>query len=162
MNIFFLDKNPQTAAQYHCNKHVCKMILESAQLLSTSHNVLGRGGPLRTTHINHPCNVWVRASDLHYKWLFALYVNLLEEYKLRYHKIHSYDKLVKSLIDPADNIPEGGWIDPPQCMPMQYKCDDTVQAYRNYYIGEKASFARWTKRNIPSWFKEQNVNQSYK
>ena len=36
MNIFFLDKTPYKSAQYLCDKHVVKMILESAQMLSTA------------------------------------------------------------------------------------------------------------------------------
>jgi len=35
MNIFYLDKDPVKAAQYSCDKHVVKMILESAQMLCT-------------------------------------------------------------------------------------------------------------------------------
>ena len=34
----------------------------------------------------------------------------------------------------------------------QYRGDDVVEAYRRYYAGEKAGFARWTNRNIPQWF----------
>lgn len=40
MNIFFLDLDPKTCAQYHCDKHVVKMIVEYGQLLSTAHRVL--------------------------------------------------------------------------------------------------------------------------
>jgi hypothetical protein len=29
MNIFFLDENPKLSAQYHVDKHVVKMILET-------------------------------------------------------------------------------------------------------------------------------------
>jgi hypothetical protein len=36
MNIFFLDKNPQKAAEYLCDKHVPKMLLESSQMLCTA------------------------------------------------------------------------------------------------------------------------------
>ena len=39
MNIFYLDKDPKVAAQMMCDKHIVKMILESAQLLSTCHRV---------------------------------------------------------------------------------------------------------------------------
>jgi len=37
-------------------------------------------------------------------------------------------------------------------MPDQYKSQDAVEAYRNYYLGEKAGFAKWTNREIPEWF----------
>ena len=37
MNIFVLDRDPEVAARYHCDKHVCKMILEAGQMLCTAH-----------------------------------------------------------------------------------------------------------------------------
>ena len=37
MNIFHLDKNPIKCAEYHCDKHVVKMILETSQMLSTAY-----------------------------------------------------------------------------------------------------------------------------
>lgn len=40
MNIFVLDLSPTIAATFHCDKHVVKMIVEYAQLLSTAHRVL--------------------------------------------------------------------------------------------------------------------------
>ena len=40
MNVFFLDRNPKLAAEYHLDKHVVKMIQEYAQLLSTAHRLL--------------------------------------------------------------------------------------------------------------------------
>ena len=40
MNIFILDKNPITAAQMLCDRHVPKMIVESGQMLSTAHRLL--------------------------------------------------------------------------------------------------------------------------
>ena len=40
MNIFVLDEDPTIAAQMQCDKHVVKMIVESAQMLSTAHRML--------------------------------------------------------------------------------------------------------------------------
>lgn len=40
MNIFFLADDPDEAALLHCNEHVVKMVLESAQMLSTAHRIL--------------------------------------------------------------------------------------------------------------------------
>ena len=40
MNIFVLNKDPVLAAQEQCDKHVVKMIVESAQMLSTAHRML--------------------------------------------------------------------------------------------------------------------------
>ena len=40
MNIFYLHSDPKTCASMHCDKHVVKMILETAQMLSTAHHEL--------------------------------------------------------------------------------------------------------------------------
>lgn len=40
MNIFYLHESPAFAAEMHCDQHVRKMLIESAQLLSTAHRVL--------------------------------------------------------------------------------------------------------------------------
>ena len=37
-------------------------------------------------------------------------------------------------------------------MPDQYKVSDVVESYRNYYRGDKAYIANWTKRNKPEWW----------
>jgi hypothetical protein len=38
-------------------------------------------------------------------------------------------------------------------MPDEYKVsNDPISAYRKYYMGEKSSFAKWTKREVPEWF----------
>ena len=71
MNIFYIDKDPIKAAQMACDKHVVKMILETAQLLCTAHRVidgvdlqmnslLEETTMYRATHINHPSTKWVR------------------------------------------------------------------------------------------------------
>lgn len=72
MNVFALDLSPKTAARYHCDAHVVKMILETTQMLSTAHWMRGTRGPYRPTHANHPCSVWVRESTANYKWLHEL------------------------------------------------------------------------------------------
>ena len=84
MNIFYLNKDPEIAAQMHCDKHVVKMILESAQMLSTAHRILdgddiaNSKGLYKMTHKNHPCNIWVRKNNENYEWLWSLYDNLMK------------------------------------------------------------------------------------
>jgi hypothetical protein len=163
MNIFYLDKRPDDCAEMHCDKHCVKMILEYAQLLSTAHRVLdGEAAPASTyklTHKNHPSTIWTRSSSQHYDWLFRLFRMLSAEYSMRYSnekqgfKVHkSWDKLGKILETPPKNIEDNGWVDPPQCMPDSCKTDDVVEAYRNYYMTEKASISVWKYSNMPSWF----------
>ncbi len=151
MNIFVLDRNPKIAARYHCDKHVVKMILESTQLLSTAHHVLGDGGPYRKTHTNHPCAVWVRNNWHHYIWVRDLLVSLLAEYTDRYGKRHKCEDVLFQVFFPPTGMSASDPVDPPQCMPDEYKGDDVVDAYRSYYIGDKSRFATW-KTSAPYWY----------
>jgi len=165
MNIFYLDKSPRLAAEYHCDKHVVKMLLESAQILSTAHRMLEgkleekrwvlsgiRDSVLyKVTHQNHPSSVWARSSADNYEWLYRLYDTLCHEYKRRYKKIHKSEEISYYLRDAPLWIPLESFTPPPQCMPDEYKRDDCVEAYRAYYRGAKASFAKW-KTQQPEWW----------
>lgn len=179
MNIFYLDKDPKLAAQYHCDKHVVKMILESAQLLSTAHRVLdGELGyyislgnrkikqwtltdwreskMYKTAHYNHPCAVWVRQSSENYKWLYQLFKELCYEYFNRYDKTHMCEtKLMHILSYLPDKIPKGPFTEPVQVMDLYPQCKvpgDSVQAYRNYYKEIKSEIAEWNHSEKPFWF----------
>ena len=156
MNIFYLDNHPDDAAEMHCDKHCVKMILEYAQMLSTAHRELDGNVPdilYKSTHKNHPSTIWTRSSKQHYDWLFRLFRMLSAEYTLRYGKIHkTWEKLGKILETTPKNIVENGWIDPPQCMPDHCKKTDTIDAYRNYYLTEKASFSTWNYSKQPTWW----------
>lgn len=182
MNIFYLSKKPIEAAKLHCDKHVVKMIVEYAQLLSTAHRVLdgemyidsssGRrikrwkhpepafeAALYKASFINHPSAVWVRASAWNYYWLESLWVHLCKEYTYRYGKDHAtYIKLAKYLQFEPNNLSFD--VDAkdvttlPQCMPDDVKADDPVDAYQNYYIKYKKDFARWTHRPTPEFMQE--------
>ena len=162
MNIFYLDRDPVVSAQMMCDKHVVKMILESAQLLSTAHRVLDGDkyadevGLYKTAHKNHPSTIWTRSSVHNYMWLYVHMTALMNEYTYRYGKHHASERLLKGLSNPPDNIPTVEYTNPPQCMPDHCKGEDTVLAYQNYYILEKANFAKWTKRSVPLFFVEKN------
>ena len=158
MNIFYLSNNPSECAQQHVDKHVVKMILEYAQLLSNAHHMLDGDQVIKPiyklTHKNHPSAVWVRASKSHYRWLHSLLTQLCKEYTHRYEKVHKVERegLLDILSVPPNNIVENGWLsDPTPAMPDQYKTESVIQSYRNYYIGDKMSFASWKKRNVPAW-----------
>ena len=170
MNIFMLDYNPILAARMHCDKHVVKMILESAQMLSTAHRVLDGDDYAdanilyKPTHKNHPSNVWVRENHDNYRWLHFLFLHLLLEYEKRYNKTHACNRLVNHLSPCPENIITDDeknvfnvHLYLPQCMPDQYKVEgDAVQAYRNYYKAEKSYFAKWQRgTSEPTWWKEQ-------
>lgn len=162
MNIFFLDRNPFTAAKYHCDKHVVKMILETAQLLSTAHRIevpldpshYDAKGYYKITHANHPCAVWVRSSRTAYVWTALLLIGLCMEYTKRYGKTHKVESsgLIELLAIPPASLENDDLTDPPQCMPEEYKGKDTVSAYRAYYAGAKSSIAKWKHSEKPEWW----------
>ena len=162
MNIFYLHKNPERAAEMHCDKHVVKMILETAQLMSTAHRFLDgdryadKNGLYKLTHKNHPTAIWVRKSKENYMWTWNLLDALLQEYTKRYNKHHATGRLHEPLFKCPDNIEHNlSFSDPPLCMPEEYKTDDAIESYRNYYINDKASFATWKVSPTPEWFNEQ-------
>ena len=73
MNIFYLDKCPDKAARLQYNKHVVKMILESAQMLCAAHHVYGNKVqkehvPYKLAHKNHPSTIWTRTNIRNYMW----------------------------------------------------------------------------------------------
>ena len=144
MNIFYLDKCPEKAAQLQYNKHVVKMILESAQMLCTAHHHYGAGDnvPYKKAHYNHPSTIWCRENDKQYRWLFNHMLALGSEYTKRYGRKHvSIDKCFGPLSFLPPNIPKyKKFTEPPQCMPDKYKDDCSMQAYWNYYIYGKSYF----------------------
>jgi len=154
MNIFVLDRDIKKNVQYHNDKHVVKMCLEYAQLLSTVSNLSGIETEYKATHIKHPCVLWLQKSLSHWLWLKDLALALGEEYTFRYDKKHkSIEKVVKNL--PQAKIADKGWLeDPPQAMPEKYRNKDVVKAYQQYYQGEKASFSKWKKRPIPEFMRK--------
>ena len=163
MNIFYLDRDPEIAAQMMCDKHVVKMILESAQMLSTAHRVLDGDehadnvGMYKMTHKNHPSAIWARTNSSNYEWLWEHMEALMTEYTHRYGKHHATERLDHSLWEFPKNIFHGDneFTDPPQCMPDYCKNDDAVSAYQTYYILEKSDFATWKRRDKPEWFYER-------
>ena len=155
MNIFILDTDHYKNAMAHCDKHVVKMIIEYAQLLSTAHNVLdgikSPEGIYKSTHINHPCAVWARKTDTNYIWLYQLFCALCNEYTHRYNKNHKTQNLTRLLCNPPHNIEIGPKTPHPLCMPDTCKMEDSIESYRKYYNDEKRSFCTWKNREIPNW-----------
>ena len=175
MNIFYLHHDPSTCAKMHVDKHCVKMILEYAQLLSTAHRVLdgtlsmglSASGRKKTsyvlmdqresvlysaTHINHPSAIWVRQSDANYVWLYRMFDALMDEYTYRYGKVHACERLADALSYRPKNIPKGSFTEPTPAMPDHYKvAGDSIQSYKNYYLGDKTRMFSWKNRETPSW-----------
>jgi len=107
----------------------------------------------RVAHANHPCSVWTRATDANYHWLFCLYDGALREYASRYGKVHSAARIADFLSKAPSRIKRGQLTPFALAMPEEYKHDDPVQAYRRFYVGVKARFAKWKNSPVPDWFK---------
>ena len=176
MNIFYLDKDPRQCAEWMVDKHVVKMILETAQLLSTAHRVLdgvesidtssGRKKKVYTlpdnrqdifysaTHINHPSAVWARQSVENYNWLVDHLFALSDEYTYRYGKKHATMSIDRSyaIQSPPQNLTEWDWTPMPSCMDPQYiVSDDPITNYRSYYRLGKSALHKWKNRPAPDW-----------
>lgn len=154
MNIFYLDADPIVAAQMMLDKHVVKMIVETAQLLSTAHRVLdgfekvenkyiNGSFPVRyrkvkrwclsddrdnklyqSTHVNHPSAIWCRQSSANYLWLYRHFVGLLIEYTYRYGKTHKCQSMMTDLSRLPDNIDKGTFSQPPAAMDLSFVLSD--------------------------------------
>ena len=177
MNIFFLDHDVKTCAKMHADKHVVKMILEYAQLLSTAHRVLdgtqsvgvSKTGRKQTryvlpderesllysaTHVNHPSAVWVRQSGANYDWLVKLLKHLSAEYTYRYGKVHKCESI--GLIDKLGirplNLHYNEFTEPTPAMPEEFIVSgNSIKSYMNYYNGAKQRMFSWKNREAPSW-----------
>jgi hypothetical protein len=152
MNIFVTSACPKKSAAALDDKRVVKMVLESAQMLSTAINEHGGVAPYKSTHKNHPANVWARTTRSNYMWLYAHFKALCEEYTNRYGKVHKCESYVMDFKRLAIHIPEGTITMFANCaanasIGISYKDDtDVFQAYRKYLS------ARWqTDKRKPTW-----------
>ena len=152
MNIFVLDKNPKIAAQMACDKHVVKMILESAQMLCTVAHNNNFNAPYKAAFKNHPCTLWTGKTKQNWSWLVDHALELCAEYTRRYGKEHKSQKHIEWCNSLPIELSNEGLLPFAQAMPVQYKNDCAVTAYRAYYHGEKARFAKW-KNGAPSWWR---------
>ena len=161
MNIFILHRSPRKSAELHCDKHVIKMIIETAQLLYSAHWILNPQtlptNSYKLSHKNHPCAIWCRQSLSNYLWLASLGWWLCKEYQYRYgyHKTHKTEPhIVWLLNNPPDGIPHIGLTHFAQAMPLEYKNIDVTKAYQTYYVESKLKqrgIVKYTKREVPEF-----------
>lgn len=175
MNIFVLDYDIEKSVIAHCDRHVVKMIVEYAQLLSAAHRILDgnlsvdlkRGRRIKVwnfskeqeyksimysaTHINHPAAIWARENSSNYMWLLTQWKLLCKEYTYRYGKIHKTESLSEVLSSCPRNMSNGEMTPFVQCIPDKYREKDAVQAYRKYYRCDKAHLLKFKNRDVPAW-----------
>jgi len=162
MNLFYLDRDPVTAASYHYDKHKVKMVLEAAQMLCTAHHCYGDEElkdliPYKQAHLNHPSTIWVRKSRTTYFWAYEYMIALGREYTKRYGKEHLTIIKCRDFLSQYPRYIQGDdWCEPPQCMPDEYKVeDDSISAYWNYYEGDKYKIANKNEQKIVRPFAEK-------
>tara|TARA_R110001592_G_scaffold54222_2_gene165939 strand:- start:4844 stop:5344 length:501 start_codon:yes stop_codon:yes gene_type:complete len=161
MNIFVLDYMSEDAAKMLCDKHIVKMPLESAQMLSSVWHRYGHGDKVQYKEAfkNHPCTLWAGDSFGNYNWLWYHGLELCFEYTRRYNKIHKCQQVIMDLSYDKTPFDFESSIRTPhvQCMPDHYKDDDPVRAYRKYYIGDKSEIATWNKviNTKPYWMEKE-------
>ena len=171
MNIFYLHEDQHECVKMYCDQHVIKMILETAQMLSTAHHVLDNGSSVisdriyKKTHVNHPCSFWVRQNKSNYMWTYILLVELLNEYEYRFEKLHKTGQLQGVLCRIPKRISGGELTDPPNCTP--YKDRDIIEAYKKFYEDKAIEWItrdtgrrfnmKWTRRDIPEFMEPLTV-----
>jgi hypothetical protein len=188
MNIFVLDYNFVKAAEYHNDKHVVKMILESVQLLTNAYYASlgiksskdikekemsiidlfkgfprvkedGTPKPYKITHMNHPCSKWVCEKFDNWYWLLMLAKSLCDQYKLRYNKTHACQEIVEWMENNWRGLKKDGFIDSllvtdfPIVVSDECKTENVIESYRNYYMKEKRSVAKWSVVGQPDWWR---------
>ena len=171
MNIFVLDNSPSASAKQHCDKHVVKMHVEGVQMLvsvldrwNVNHAVTTKRGTIhKGGYANHPCTRWAGDDYANFLWLLEYTDALVTEHTHRYgtHPVSGAQvqqiKAVRLQLHQAMLAAgcDNGLTPFAQAMPDEYKDDDAVTAYRDYYIAEKHPICQWNKtRPAPAWFTE--------
>jgi hypothetical protein len=164
MNIFVLDKDPIQAAKYHCDKHL-KMILESAQMLSTCVRHLGveDANLYKKFNPKHPCNLWLMESRENVKWLIDMATQLGNENVIRRNKQHKSMSIVSHAKKYVDLFPNKPFTQFKLAMFPQFMTSDPVHSYRLFYAGSKFRFATWKNGQPPWWdaYREHVVKFGY-
>ena len=155
MNIFYIHPDPIKAALDLADDHIRKMQIESAQMCCTTHWETGSTAPYKRAHWNHPSTIWTRQSIQHYRWLVKHGLEICNEFVKRYGKQHKTKEVLEWCRDNEPNIPDNGFVTPPQCMPEEFKRPNTIEAYKNFYVYDKIAVKGlgWKKipNNKPLW-----------
>ena len=190
MNIFVLHEDPKIAAQMHCDKHVPKMLVEHAQMLTAAYystlgisrkkeipdkqnsvNEMFKGWPRKNedgsewhyaiTHVNHPCTVWTRTSIDNFNWLLDCTDELCEEFKRRWKHDPSIKNIVNWMRENPPKLISLGITPFAQAMPDCFRSKNTSESYRKYYA-MKTSYMKIDCKftEIPYWWTSELINES--
>lgn len=165
MNIFAFSDNPHTSALWLDDVRKNKMVLESAQMLSTAIHLLhpsNRFDIYKSTHPNHPCNVWVRQSKANFKWLLQHMIALHKQRK-RQHKSALLIPVFKNYLQ-SGGFPQKELTPFANCarradMGIDMSgVSDTHLAYRLYIIERWKQDTRhpsWKHGDKPKWSRKE-------
>jgi len=153
VNIFAFDPDPWVCALWLDDVRKNKMILETAQLLSSAAFLLNptvKAPIYKPTHTGHPCTRWTMLSKQNYTWLVK-YMSCLAKQKTGGHKSADLIPTLSSLVYDLDfhldkqtkfancarNLDKG----------LDFThIKDVHEAYRLYIV------ERWKENTIPlSW-----------
>jgi hypothetical protein len=141
------------------DKRLVKMVLETAQMLSTAAILNGGVGCYKRTHENHPCVKWAACSRGNYKWLLRLFDQLAAEYSWRFHRVHkSHAQHCATLIQMQEFIPEGAFSEPPAV--VKGREGKTLEQQYQRYLQDKwdeSISVKWTNRQPPKWRKSTKL-----
>jgi hypothetical protein len=166
MNLFILSLIQREIAMYMMDKHISKILLEAVQMLCTSKRVLDPDDEVndriyKLAHKNHPVTIWCRKSKANFIWALDLVEELHNEWRYRYghpetkfHKSYLMSLILRDNLPSDDKFEVVGITPFALAMPVEYKTDDPVVSYRNYYMSEeKQKIASWKKkREKPEWY----------
>lgn len=168
VNIFAIEGNVKTgkvdwiaSGKTQDNYRTVKMILESCQILSTVLNEQGLDAPYRSFNPKHPSCLWAAESSENFENLIKHCASLIDEYESRFNKIHKCKAVLKQIVEMYDSKLFTRTEATPLklAMPENFKSDNTVLSYRQYYASKDRM--RYPKEKIPSWFKEFRKDMPY-
>ena len=163
MNVFACDADPRMAAIALADRHVIKMTLETAQILSTTGILLGKPVPggYRATHRHHPVTVGCVECPDYRAWVWEHGLALASEYTFRFGREHKSQIVIENAEFLTDEAPPSPHLWAlarfPLAMDDEHKQDDPFDSYREYLRVKYAGWAskgrppRWTKRSAPAW-----------
>ena len=171
MNIFILDNNVKKCVQFHCDKHIVKMVTETSQLLSYVYREIDVNVPnflhkIRKSHLKHPCTLWTKESLDNFIWLCKFGKELYYEYQYRYNKPFKHWKakfIFEWCLNNPPNLPKIGLTPFARAIKKEKYPDlldeglypDIVECYREYYRRDKKEFTKYKKRGIPIWLNKK-------
>ena len=160
INIFVTHPDPVISAWSLDDKRVIKMILESAQLLSTA-LFLHKGeiaGLYKPSHINHPCTKWVARNQSNFGWLTEHAFALCCVYQTAYDKRHKSSDVIELAAHLIQYLPPGELSSFENCTPFKDR-PDIINNYKQYLNSKWDSDKlkpTW-KNRVPPIFKSPKV-----